>query len=99
MVEEGIFFVLVGPSGSGKTSLLRLIAGLERIDSGSIFINGTEVTYNLEAHLTTTTQLAGGVGVGEVERRVQPPRPQAEQIVALLEANDGPVSMASLAWS
>ncbi len=37
------FFVLLGPSGSGKTTLLRLIAGLEEITSGSIYIGGKRV--------------------------------------------------------
>jgi carbohydrate ABC transporter ATP-binding protein, CUT1 family (TC 3.A.1.1.-) len=37
------FFVLLGPSGSGKTTLLRLIAGLEDITEGSIYIDGEKV--------------------------------------------------------
>jgi ABC-type Fe3+/spermidine/putrescine transport system ATPase subunit len=36
--------VLLGPSGGGKTTLLRLIAGLERVDAGSIRIGGREVS-------------------------------------------------------
>jgi putative spermidine/putrescine transport system ATP-binding protein len=43
-VERGEFFTLLGPSGSGKTSLLRLIAGFERPDAGSIELGGREVT-------------------------------------------------------
>ncbi len=39
-LENGEILALVGPSGCGKTTTLRLIAGLERPDSGSIFING-----------------------------------------------------------
>ena len=35
-IEDGQFFVLLGPSGAGKTTTLRCIAGLEKIDSGSI---------------------------------------------------------------
>jgi len=37
------YFVLLGPSGSGKSTLLRLIAGLEEITSGSIYIGGKKV--------------------------------------------------------
>ena len=38
-VKDGEFIVLVGPSGCGKTTLLRLLAGLEEIDKGDIFID------------------------------------------------------------
>jgi len=43
-VEEGEFFVVVGPSGIGKTTLLRCIAGLERLDAGRVIIGGRDVT-------------------------------------------------------
>ena len=43
-IEEGEFVVFVGPSGCGKSTLLRLIAGLEECTSGSIFIDGRDVT-------------------------------------------------------
>ncbi|MDR7274656.1 ABC transporter ATP-binding protein [Catenuloplanes atrovinosus] len=43
-VEEGEFLVLVGPSGCGKTTLLRMVAGLETPDSGTISIGGRDVT-------------------------------------------------------
>lgn len=39
-VEDDEYLTLLGPSGSGKSTLLRLIAGLERPDSGSIMLNG-----------------------------------------------------------
>ncbi len=44
-VEEGQLLVILGPSGCGKTTLLRLIAGLETVTSGTIRISGTEVTH------------------------------------------------------
>jgi len=43
-IEDGEFFVLLGPSGCGKTTLLRCVAGLERVDHGRIFIGDREVT-------------------------------------------------------
>jgi ABC-type sugar transport system ATPase subunit len=42
-IHDGEFMVLVGPSGSGKTTALRMLAGLEAISSGSIFIGDREV--------------------------------------------------------
>src|SRR3954453_3482202 len=42
-IADGEFMVLVGPSGSGKTTALRMLAGLEAISSGSIFIGEREV--------------------------------------------------------
>jgi iron(III) transport system ATP-binding protein len=42
-VAPGTFLVLLGPSGSGKTTMLRCLAGIERIDSGLIAIGGRAV--------------------------------------------------------
>jgi multiple sugar transport system ATP-binding protein len=39
-IVDGEFFVLLGPTGAGKTTTLRLIAGLEKLDSGSILFDG-----------------------------------------------------------
>jgi len=43
-IKDGEFVVFVGPSGCGKSTLLRLIAGLEDVSSGQIFINGEDAT-------------------------------------------------------
>jgi putative spermidine/putrescine transport system ATP-binding protein len=74
-VERGEFFTLLGPSGSGKTSLLRLIAGFERPDAGTVELDGRDVTglppylretntvfqdYALFPHMT----VAGNIGYG-----------------------------------
>ncbi len=43
-IADGEFLVLVGPSGSGKSTALRMLAGLEDVDEGSIDIGGKDVT-------------------------------------------------------
>ncbi len=43
-IADGEFLVLVGPSGCGKSTSLRMLAGLEDIDKGAIFIGGRDVT-------------------------------------------------------
>ena len=42
-VEDGEFFVLLGPTGAGKTTTLRIIAGLERQDAGTVLFDGETV--------------------------------------------------------
>jgi putative spermidine/putrescine transport system ATP-binding protein len=44
-IHAGEFLTLLGPSGSGKTTVLRMIAGFETPDSGSIKLNGIDITY------------------------------------------------------
>ncbi|MFT4199512.1 sulfate/molybdate ABC transporter ATP-binding protein [Gordonia sp. (in: high G+C Gram-positive bacteria)] len=43
-IPEGSLTSLLGPSGSGKSTLLRAIAGLDSLDSGTVLINGSDVT-------------------------------------------------------
>jgi multiple sugar transport system ATP-binding protein len=72
-IADGEFVVLLGPTGAGKTTTLRLIAGLERPDRGSVMIRGRDVTrevpaerdvafvfqqYSLYPHLTAYDNLA-----------------------------------------
>src|SRR6202171_1379837 len=71
-VGDGEFVALLGPTGAGKTTTLRLVAGLEMPDSGSIRIDGRDVTgdapaerdvafvfqqYSLYPHLTVFEKL------------------------------------------
>lgn len=53
-IEDGKILSLVGPSGGGKTTLLRMLAGLEKIDSGEIIYNGEVVPID---HLETLNLL------------------------------------------
>jgi len=59
-IAEGEFLALMGPSGSGKSTLLNLIAGIDRVDTGTITVGGVEITTLSE------TELAGwrAVNVG-----------------------------------
>ncbi|WP_437398525.1 ABC transporter ATP-binding protein [Flagellimonas lutimaris] len=43
-IEEGEFVALVGPSGSGKSTLLNMIGGLDEPTSGTVFVDGVEIT-------------------------------------------------------
>lgn len=43
-MEEGDYVSLMGASGSGKSTLLNLVAGIDQVTSGEIFINGTDIT-------------------------------------------------------
>ena len=72
-IASGEFVVLLGPSGAGKTTTLRLVAGLEQPDAGSVHIGGRDVTtlapalrdvtfvfqqYSLYPHLSVFDNLA-----------------------------------------
>src|ERR1700720_2051607 len=75
-VADGELLVLVGPSGCGKSTLLRMIAGLESITSGTLWIDGQVVnerspkdrdiamvfqSYALYPHMTVAENLAFGL--------------------------------------
>jgi multiple sugar transport system ATP-binding protein len=75
-VPDGSLFVLVGPSGSGKTTVLRMVAGLEEVTEGTIWIGGRDVTdespkdrdvamvfqnYALYPHMTAYENIAFGL--------------------------------------
>ncbi|MEM0977218.1 MAG: ABC transporter ATP-binding protein [Pseudomonadota bacterium] len=48
-IEDGSFIVLLGPTGAGKTTTLRLISGLEKPDTGEIFVDGRMVNNDTPA--------------------------------------------------
>jgi polar amino acid transport system ATP-binding protein len=58
-VDKGEVLVVIGPSGSGKSTFLRALNGLEPIDSGSIVIDGIELT----SKQTDMNELRQGVGM------------------------------------
>lgn len=43
-IEEGEFVSIIGPSGSGKSTLMHMIAGVDKVSSGNIMINGVDIT-------------------------------------------------------
>jgi multiple sugar transport system ATP-binding protein len=92
-IDKGEFIVMVGPSGCGKSTLLKTIAGLESISSGSLFINGRDVTkeepgdrgiamvfqsYALYPHMTVAENMGFGLRMAN--------RPKAEIDAAVKRA-------------
>lgn len=51
-IEQGETVTILGPSGSGKSTLMNLIGGIDRPDTGSIFVDGTDITRLGAAKLT-----------------------------------------------
>ncbi len=82
-VRDGEFLVLVGPSGCGKSTCLRMLAGLEPVDAGAIFIGDRDVsdvdpsqrdiamvfqTYALYPHMTVAANMGFALKIAGVKK-------------------------------
>ena len=59
-IDEGEFLALMGPSGSGKSTLLNLIAGIDQVDSGTIWVESTDISLLSETELARWRSLHVG---------------------------------------
>ncbi len=100
-IKNGEFMVLLGPSGCGKTTLLRCLAGLERVDGGRVFIGDRDVTdlaprdrkiamvfqsYAVFPHLTVFDNIAFGLKMQG--RPLDEIKRRVEESARLLELSD-----------
>ena len=96
-VGESEFLAMVGPSGCGKSTLLRLIAGLEELTTGEIYVGGQRVDgtpprarnigfmfqgYALFKHMTVADNIAFGLKIRKVSKRQRLDR--IEELVSLM---------------
>jgi multiple sugar transport system ATP-binding protein len=98
-IAEGELLVLVGPSGCGKTTALRMIAGLEEITSGDLFIGGKRMndvpekdrdiamvfqSYALYPHMTVAQNIAFSLKLARMPRKqIKEKVKQTAQLLAL----------------
>jgi multiple sugar transport system ATP-binding protein len=100
-IKDGEFMVLVGPSGCGKSTSLRMLAGLEEVNSGSIFIGDRDVTslrpkdrdiamvfqnYALYPHMSVAENMAFALKMAKMPKDQQKARVlEAAKILALTD--------------
>ncbi len=98
-IEDGEFMVLVGPSGCGKSTSLRMLAGLEEVTEGKIFIGDRDITdlppkdrdiamvfqnYALYPHMTVADNMAFALKMAKVSKEEQTKRvAEAARILGL----------------
>ncbi len=103
-LAPGEMVVLLGPSGCGKTTALRILAGLDVADSGSVLVNGKDITgvpankrgmgmvfqaYSLFPHLTVAENVAFGLKLrGDDRRRRAARAAEMLELVGLSEQGD-----------
>jgi len=96
-IQDGEFMVLVGPSGCGKSTILRMLAGLEEVTAGEIWIDDTQVTdlspkerdiamvfqnYALYPHMTVEENIAFGLKLRRVSKEER--RRKAREVAQVL---------------
>lgn len=99
-IKSGEFIAFVGPSGCGKSTLLRLVAGLESTSSGTIFIDGDDVThvppadrgiamvfqsYALYPHMTVEENMSFGLKMNGVSAEERSTRVQEAASILQLD--------------
>src|SRR5574344_1583075 len=92
-IKKHEFIVFVGPSGCGKSTTLRMIAGLEEISAGNLFIDGEYVndcspkdrniamvfqSYALYPHMTVFNNMAFSLKINKIQMKQYTPESQAE---------------------
>jgi len=100
-IEKGEFFALLGPSGCGKTTLLRMLAGFISPDSGSVFLDGRDITplspnkrqvntifqnYALFPHLNVWDNIAFGLKIAGIAKDEQEVR--VDEMLTLIQMQD-----------